>query len=1040
MKNNYLLITALLVLLSGISASFVVQHTINKSWETSKQEEVSAMITNKSGAIEHEIAHCLSAVELVKHLFEKQNNISSQEFTHLSNAILQGNKSIEAISWVPKVTNEERDSYEQEMKQRISPSSFSITQLNDDMLATSTERPIYFPVTYIEPFNENKAALGYDIFSNKEREQTIILALRTGELQITPRLKLVQDTTGYAFLALIPVLNTSNIDENSMNLEQTKGLISSVFKIEELINNAVYSTHNLKFNLVIYDITNNKKSHLYGNEELLALQDTSYKKTLPIGGRLWELNFIPSPSYFTLRYQYTYFLIGLSLSLLLFMLFIYPLIKDKRNRVLALQLQKAHSAKKEIEQSFSESEERWEFAIEGNGDGLFDWEIETNEVFYSKQWKAMLGYAEDELKNNYAEWQNRIHPEDKAQVSLDLASHLEGMTKIYANEHRLRCKDGTYIWVLTRGKIMLRSEGQHSTHLIGTIRNITKRKEIEQTLRISEEKFKELYHNSPDMYISVSATDATILQCNEIFLSKMGYSHNEVIGQPIFNMYQENCVSDVKEAFHQFLITGVVLDKELVLKRKDGSRIEVSINANAIKDAQGKILYSISSFRDISKQTEYRLQESEEKYRALFDNAPLSYQSLDENGCFIDVNPSWLRTLGYSREEVIGKRYADFLHPNWKPHFEKNFPAFKKRGYVNDVQFRIRHKDGHYIDISFEGCIGYLPDGSFKQTYCVFQDITNRKKAEDEIIYLNNLLKETGEFAKVGGWEFDIATGDGNWTDEVARIHDLSPDDITNKEIGLKYYTPESRKIIETSINDAIQHQKSYDLDLELITPKGNRKWVRTIGHPIIENGKVSKLRGSFQDITEQKNAENALAESEEKFSKAFNLSPNMITITQMDSGIFLDFNHAFLASFGYSKEELMESSSIKLQLWDNLEDRKNVISRVKKEQTIINEEYFYTTKDGQRFPCQYSAQLIQINNETFVLSILNDISEQKKTNAELNQYRDNLELLVQKRTEELADKNQLLERINKAFVGREIRMKELKAEINSLRKLLNHD
>ncbi len=119
---------------------------------------------------------------------------------------------------------------------------------------------------------------------------------------------------------------------------------------------------------------------------------------------------------------------------------------------------------------------------------------------------------------------------------------------------------------------------------------------------------------------------------------------------------------------------------------------------------------------------------SKEKYKALYDNAPLPYQSLDSEGHFIDVNPAWLKKLGYEREEVIGKWYGSFLHSDWKPHFEKNFSIFKKRGYVHDEQFKIKHKDGNYLDISFESSIGYSADGQFKQTYCVFLYITANKQ------------------------------------------------------------------------------------------------------------------------------------------------------------------------------------------------------------------------------------------------------------------------------------------------------------------------
>ncbi len=133
---------------------------------------------------------------------------------------------------------------------------------------------------------------------------------------------------------------------------------------------------------------------------------------------------------------------------------------------------------------------------------------------------------------------------------------------------------------------------------------------------------------------------------------------------------------------------------------------------------------------DASKRAVEALRESEEKYRALYDNAPLSYQSLDESGRIRDVNPSWLATLGYERDEVMGKWFGDFLHPESRGQFRENFAEFTHAGCVHDVQFRMRHKDGRDLDVSFEGCIGYTPEGEFKQTYCVFQDIGERKRAE----------------------------------------------------------------------------------------------------------------------------------------------------------------------------------------------------------------------------------------------------------------------------------------------------------------------
>jgi PAS domain S-box-containing protein len=133
------------------------------------------------------------------------------------------------------------------------------------------------------------------------------------------------------------------------------------------------------------------------------------------------------------------------------------------------------------------------------------------------------------------------------------------------------------------------------------------------------------------------------------------------------------------------------------------------------------------------------LRESENKFRALFENAPLSYQSLDENGDFLDVNETWLTVLGYTRDEVIGRNFAEFLHPDWKAHFKQNFPRFKAVGEVLGVEFEIRKKDGSFILVSFNGKIGKHPDQSFQQTHCIFQDITEKKQEEERRIHAKKM-------------------------------------------------------------------------------------------------------------------------------------------------------------------------------------------------------------------------------------------------------------------------------------------------------------
>lgn len=132
--------------------------------------------------------------------------------------------------------------------------------------------------------------------------------------------------------------------------------------------------------------------------------------------------------------------------------------------------------RKHMEKKLRESETRWQFALEGAGDGLWDWNAVTNHVYFSKQWKAMLGYAEDEIANNLDEWKRRIHPDDLDQVITDLERYFSGMTEIYRNEHRVRCKDGSYKWILDRGKIISWTKDGKPLRVIGTHADISARK------------------------------------------------------------------------------------------------------------------------------------------------------------------------------------------------------------------------------------------------------------------------------------------------------------------------------------------------------------------------------------------------------------------------------------------------------------------------------------------------------------------------------------------------------------------------------------
>ncbi|MDD5240105.1 MAG: PAS domain-containing protein [Sulfuricella sp.] len=147
--------------------------------------------------------------------------------------------------------------------------------------------------------------------------------------------------------------------------------------------------------------------------------------------------------------------------------------------------------------ALQESESRWKFALEGAGDGVWDWNIQTGEVLFSRRWKEMLGYAENEIGNRYDEWEARIHPDDKLQTMANLLAYLDGKVPSYANEYRLRCRDGRWKWILARGMAVSRDADGEPLRMIGTHADISRTQLLAEELQQSQDLLVDLSEQVP---------------------------------------------------------------------------------------------------------------------------------------------------------------------------------------------------------------------------------------------------------------------------------------------------------------------------------------------------------------------------------------------------------------------------------------------------------------------------------------------------------------------------------------------------------------
>lgn len=228
--------------------------------------------------------------------------------------------------------------------------------------------------------------------------------------------------------------------------------------------------------------------------------------------------------------------------------------------------------------------------------------------------------------------------------------------------------------------------------------------------------------------------DGTILNVNAAACEQTGYSKKELLAMQIFDLDPEGASG--KE---QIVTTwknrsaGERINFSAEHQKKDGTIYPVELSNNVICYAEQNYILATAIDSSHWKSTEQSLRASETQYRALFEKAPIGYQSLDEQGKILKINQAWLDMLGYHRNEVIGRSFGDFLSPEWQNHFKKNFPRFKAVGEILGVEFEMIKKDGTTALFSFNGKIARDSDGHFQRTHCVLENITERKILEDKL-------------------------------------------------------------------------------------------------------------------------------------------------------------------------------------------------------------------------------------------------------------------------------------------------------------------
>lgn len=433
---------------------------------------------------------------------------------------------------------------------------------------------------------------------------------------------------------------------------------------------------------------------------------------------------------------------------------------------------------------------------------------------------------------------------------------------------------------------------------------------------------------------------------------------------------------------------------------------------NPIRDDRGTIIGATGMAHDITERIkqEKELRLSEERFSTLFQQAPLGYQSLDEDGCFIEVNQAWLDTLGYERHEVIGSWFGDFLAPEYVDAFRGRFPLFKERGAIHS-EFQLMHKDGSRHFIAFDGRIGHNPDGSFRQTHCILAGVTERKHAEEALRESEMRYRAAIQTAMEGFW---LVSADGRLltvNDAYCRMSGYTVEEL----LGTRFSDLEVRES-EDEVIDHIARVRAAGSDrFESIHRRKDGTTFSVEVSTSFSPADGGQFACFIRDVTDQKRAAQDLRDSEDKFRYLFDHSMVAKSITRPDGGLFV--NDAFISLLGYSREELEDGATWRqLTHPDDIARSEEIVAAMLSGQMqSVRFTKRYVHKDGRIIHADVSTALrrnAEGDPEYFMTNIV-DITERKNAEEAVLRLNAELEERVRERTEELTVTNEELSAVN---------------------------
>ncbi len=552
--------------------------------------------------------------------------------------------------------------------------------------------------------------------------------------------------------------------------------------------------------------------------------------------------------------------------------------------------------RKQAELALRASEERLHLALSASETGMWEMDFPSGKGSIDEGAAAILGYASDEIGTLQADWDVLSHPDDVPLIMMRITDYLEGRTSMFESEHRMRHKSGRWIWVLGRGKITYRSPDGSCKRISGTLKDITARKRAEDALREGEEKYRYLVEQSLQGLIIVQ--DGRPVYANPAIRKVTGYSPEEFQAfspeEMMATLHPDD--RDRIRAVMKSRLEGhdISNEDEFRIQGKDG-RIRWVLARGIRITYNGQPAEQVTYF-DITerKMAEQALRENEEKYRHLVEES-LQGLTIIQNGRPVFANTAMLEIGGYpSLDEYLALSAEGMMatiHPDDRDRIGR---VMADRLAGKDVpaenEFRVLRKDGQVRWVHTRAArIDYNNTPAIQVTYF---DITGRRQAEQALSESEERLRQVMEtltsvfyvHERVSNQFIYVSPAyEKIWKRSCQSLYD-------NPYTYLEVVHPDDLPQLLEFIRRELEDSKYVDTEYRILQPDGTIRWIHAQNFPILDaEGKVYRVAGIAEDITSRKAAEEALRESEDRYRKLVEISPNAIILHQDGKIIYVN-------------------------------------------------------------------------------------------------------------------------------------------------------